>query len=84
MELDFTLADDQTMTLAYKRSNEDAEVLVIFNRSESTQEIDLQEEGSYELLLETGKSTLSQVDNGIKIELEGLQGVALRKKNWVF
>ena len=80
-DLDFTLADDQTMTLAYKRSNEDAEVLVIFNRSESTQAIDLQEEGSYELLLETGKSTLSQVDNGIKIELEGLQGVALRKKN---
>lgn len=80
-ELDFTVADDQAMTLAYKRSNEEAEVLVIFNRSETTQEIELQEEGSYELLLETGKSSISRGDHAIKIELAGLQGVALRKKN---
>lgn len=80
-DLDFTLADDQAMTLAYKRSHEDDEVLVVFNRSESDQAIELQEEGSYEVLLETGKTTLSEGDNALKIELGGLQGVALRKKN---
>lgn len=78
-DLSFLLADDEAMTLVYQRTSENTEILVAFNRSERPQVIALSVEGSYERLLETASSSLSQADGRLTIELAGLQGVVLRK-----
>lgn len=79
--LEFMVADDSAMTLAYKRRYEEGEVIVVFNRSESAQTVEFPVAGSYEIILETGETTITSGEESLKVGLASLQGVALRKKN---
>lgn len=79
-DLEFLVVNDKAMTLAYRRQNTDAEVIVVFNRSETAQQIAIPVDGQYEVLLETAHSSLSRAGEKITVELEGLAGIAIRKE----
>lgn len=81
--LHFILADDNAMTLAYQRTNEQEELIVAFNRSEIPQTlvVKVTDEIQYQKLLDTGIATIEREKERLQIILDGLEGVVLRNVN---
>jgi len=76
-KLDFIMADDQKMVLAYKRSDDNSEILAFFNRSDKVQtvipsEFDM---SHFETIFSLGEISIS----GQKLQLGPLGAVVLKK-----
>jgi len=80
--LEFTLADDQKMVLAYRRTMGNDEIEVVFNRSDSQRivTIPVAYDGKYEDLLSPGNISYESADKKIEISLEPLSGMILKKE----
>jgi glycosidase len=81
-ELEYTLVNDKTMTLAYRRSMADRETIVAFNRSNKSQIFRLSRNTNkmLKLLAESRPESLSRLketDSEIHFRLAPLSGVAL-------
>jgi cyclomaltodextrinase / maltogenic alpha-amylase / neopullulanase len=76
-DLNFIIADDQKMILAYSRKMDDKEIIVLFNRSGEKQLINLPDPKmrDYSNVLSTGRVSL--IDN--EYEMEPLSAVVLKK-----
>lgn len=80
--LHYTLADDRAMTLVYRRTTPDREMMIAFNRSDQAQTLRLTRDRETPLTLrlesEPGCVTqLQQSEGEIRFELAPLSGVAL-------
>jgi glycosidase len=78
-DVEYLLADDDRMTLAYRRTGEEGEVIAAFNLSdgEQTLEIPLKEDNSYTEVF-PGKETAYTAEAGLlRIKLGPMQGLAL-------
>lgn len=82
-DLEFILADDEKMLLAYSRKLDDAEILVVFNRSGESQAVDLEELKSNEYfnILSSGEILPQDTDSGKILNLSPLSAVILKKVN---
>ncbi len=82
-DLEFILADDEKMLLAYSRKLDDAEILVVFNRSGESQVVDLEELKSNEYfnILSSGEILPQDTDSGKILNLSPLSAVILKKIN---
>lgn len=77
--LDFVLADDENNTLAYRRSNENKEILIVFNRSDMDQSIRLPLENDKQLINLLDKTIVLKVENGqIAFNIPALSGMILK------
>lgn len=75
--LTFTLADDAKMCLAYSRSDKLSEIIVVFNRSEEPQKVQLPVKySSYKEVIGSHKWSIRE--DGITVELGPLEGTAFR------
>lgn len=81
-ELAFMLADDDNMTLAYRRYNDQNEILVAFNRgqNETTIELPITEAAQYEELLSTNTTNIKQTEDALMITLPSLSGIVLQRQ----
>jgi cyclomaltodextrinase / maltogenic alpha-amylase / neopullulanase len=80
-DLYFSVADDQNLTLAYNRTLGNDEIVVVFNRSDKIQtiEVPVKTNGEYvNVLSDSNKSILSS-KNKIKLNLEPLTAIVLKK-----
>lgn len=80
-DLNFSLADDKKMVLAYNRTSEKEEIVVVFNRSDSTQNIKVpvRNSGNYIELLTGGKKLFKTSKGTIQISLEPLTAAVLKR-----
>jgi cyclomaltodextrinase len=80
-DLKFTVADDKNMLLGYRRTYNDDEVDVIFNRSGSDQIVNVPvgEDGEYTDLL-SSKDTFKSNAGIITVTMESVSGMILKKK----
>lgn len=80
-DLSFSLADDKKMVLAYNRTSEKEEIVVVFNRSDSTQNIKVpvRNSGNYIELLTGGKKLFKTSKGTIQISLEPLTAAVLKR-----
>lgn len=81
-DLAFTVADDQKMILAYSRTLDNEEIIVVFNRSGNTQsvKVPVKSEGVYEEILTGDSKSFRPIENGIEISLNPLTAIVLKMK----
>jgi glycosidase len=79
-DLNFILADDQKMVLAYARRTDNEEIIVVFNRSDKAQSVDLTDikYKGYRNILSSGGVNFTVAISGIEINLEPLSVVVLK------
>ena len=84
-DLVFTVADDKNLILAYDRRMGNKEITVVFNRSNSLTQINVpvRADGRFEDILSLKQNFYDSSDKKIKISLDPLSGVVLRKKTEV-
>ncbi len=81
-DLNFSVADDKKMVLAYNRSSGKDEIVAAFNRSDKRQtvKVPVKNVGKYKLLLSSGRKIYSSSGGSIEITLEPLTAVVLKKE----
>jgi cyclomaltodextrinase len=81
-DLTFTIADDKNMILSYDRKMGNKEIAVVFNRSDSLEQVyvPVRTDGKFEDLLSPTHNFYKSTDKKIIINLDPLSGVVLRKK----
>ncbi len=81
-DLNFNLVDDPKMVLAYSRTSENDEVLVVFNRSDSLQTVTVPVRANsvYEKLLVSDEGSFNSTGNGLELTLEPMSATILKKK----
>ncbi len=81
-DLNFTLVDDQKMLLAYSRSDENNEIVAIFNRSDSTQEVILpvRYTANYTDILSQDAVVHTSTDGTVLLNLQPLSAIILKKE----
>jgi glycosidase len=72
---EFIVADDKKNVLAYSRKNRDSEIIAVFNRSDSAQNIRIHGISKFVPVFSTGEFTSS----GDELNLEPLTGVVIKK-----
>ena len=80
--LEFLLADDQKMTLAYKRKLNGDEIIAAFNRSEKEQELSIPSgsKSRWEVIFPAGLSKEIRMENKtIFLKTDPVSGIVLRK-----
>jgi glycosidase len=79
-DLNFTIADDQKMVLAYNRKMDNDEITAVFNRSDTIQRVLLADlkDRNYSKIMSTGGSLINVTDSGTEITLEPLSVVVLK------
>ena len=80
-ELKFTIADDQKMVLGYTRKSDDKEIIIVFNRSEQVQPVavPVNKGDIFTDILSEEEDSFKAADSELKINLEPLSAVVLRK-----
>ena len=80
-ELNFIVADDQKMILAYTRTLGKEEIVALFNRSgkEESLFVPVQNSGTFTDLLSPGHELYKSVDKGLEIKIEPLSAMVLRR-----
>jgi cyclomaltodextrinase / maltogenic alpha-amylase / neopullulanase len=80
-DLNFIVANDQKMILAYSRSMGKEEIVVIFNRSgkEEPLFVPVQNKGTFTDILSPAHESYKSVDEGLEIRIEPLSAMVLRK-----
>jgi cyclomaltodextrinase len=81
-DLNFSIADDKKMILAYSRTNGKDDIEVIFNRSDSARVImvTVNIDGEFKDLLSSGNISYESSDKKIEIRLAPLSGMILKKE----
>jgi cyclomaltodextrinase len=81
-DLRFSVADDQKMVLAYERMKGSEEIVVIFNRSDSlrTVNVPLRTDGEFEDIFSGKNDSFKSAHKKIKISLNPITGIVLKKK----
>lgn len=77
-QLEFLLADDTRMCLAYSRKDAQDEIIAVFNRSDAAQLLDIQVAGSKYIDLISGEE-LRAVDEKMTVLLTSTQGKLLKR-----
>jgi glycosidase len=80
-ELNFIVADDQKMILAYTRTLGKEEIVAMFNRSgkEESLFVPVQNSGTFTELLSPDHELYKSVDKGLEIKIEPLSAMVLRR-----
>src|SRR5664279_4426772 len=80
--LNFSVADDQNMLLAYNRSTGKDEIVVVFNRSSKQQsvKVPVNSNGEYLSILAEKPETYLSNSGRVEVNLEPLSAVVLKKK----
>lgn len=80
-KLDFLIADDSGMILAYARRNDNAEIIVVFNRSDKVQEINVSAENRkiYMTLFPASGKEYKSDKNGFTVITEPLSAMILKR-----
>ena len=80
-DLNFIIADDEKMVLAYSRKNNNDEIVVLFNRSGEKQFVSLPDKVKmgYKMIFNVGQVSLVDTENGNEFEMEPLSAVVLKK-----
>lgn len=81
-ELAFIVADDENMTLAYRRFEEENEIIVAFNRGEkeTTMSIPVAQAARYKDLLSAGAVNIAPKADQLMITLSSLSGIVLHRQ----
>jgi glycosidase len=81
-DLNFSIADDKKMILAYSRTNGKDDIEVIFNRSDSARVImvPVNIDGEFKDLLSSGNISYESSDKKTEIRLAPLSGMILKKE----
>jgi glycosidase len=81
-DLNFPVADDDKMVLAYSRKNGKDEIICVFNRSDRAQSVDipLETSGNFMDLNSVECKTFSSTDNVLKVSLEPLTAKVLKRQ----
>jgi len=81
-DLKFILADDSRMVLAYSRTNENEEIMVVFNRSDIVQTVEIPSGRGMEFrdMLNDGEGLLISSGSQIKMTLEPLSALILKRQ----
>jgi cyclomaltodextrinase / maltogenic alpha-amylase / neopullulanase len=77
-KLEFTIADDQKMVLAYRRYDKDSEIIAIFNRSGDDQIVSVKElaKANYKNIFSTGDI----VTSGSEVKMGPISAVVLKRE----
>jgi cyclomaltodextrinase / maltogenic alpha-amylase / neopullulanase len=80
-DLEFTVANDNKMVLAYTRSLGKDEIIVVFNRSgkEESLVVPVRKNEAFTDILSPGHESYKSVDEGLEIKIEPLSAIVLRK-----
>jgi glycosidase len=80
-DLNFIVADDQKMILAYTRTIGKEEIVALFNRSgkEESLFVPVQNRGTFTDILSSGHESYKSVDEGLEIKIKPLSAMVLRK-----
>ncbi len=80
-DLNFIIADDEKMVLAYSRKYNNDEIVVLFNRSDKKQFVSFPDNVmmSYKMIFSTGQVSLADTGNGNEFEMEPLSALILKK-----
>jgi glycosidase len=80
-DLNFIVADDQKMVLAYTRTMGKEEIVALFNRSgkEESLFVPVQNKGSFTDILSPGHESYKSVDEGLEIKIEPLSAMVLKR-----
>ncbi len=80
-DLNFILVDDPRMVLAYSRTSDKDEVLVVTNRSDTVQTVivPVKANNTYKRLLVPDKGSFNSTENGLELTLEPLSSTVLKK-----
>jgi cyclomaltodextrinase len=81
-DLDFIMADDEKMVLAYSRKMNDDEIIAVFNRSDKTRQVTLRKlkNKKYSCILSTGKISMEETVSGDDISMDPLSAVVLKSE----
>ncbi len=81
-DLSFTIADDRKMILAYDRTMGNDEIAVIFNRSDSLRSVDVpvKADGEFENILSPESVSYKSINKKIRIQLDPITGIVLKRK----
>jgi cyclomaltodextrinase / maltogenic alpha-amylase / neopullulanase len=81
-DLEFTMADDKKMVLAYERRMNNDEIIAVFNRSGDMQSVNVpvKNAGDFENILTGSPVLYKSLDKVIEIKLEPLSAVVLKRK----
>jgi hypothetical protein len=80
--LNFRMADDQKMILAYERVMSDEEIIVVFNRSDSVRKVSVpvKFDGDFIDVLSDIKRSFKSRNREIILRLEPITGIVLKRK----
>jgi cyclomaltodextrinase / maltogenic alpha-amylase / neopullulanase len=80
-DLNFIVADDQKMILAYTRNLGKEEIVVIFNRSGKVESlfVPVQSKGTFTDIFSPGHESFKSVDKGLEIKIDPISAMVLRK-----
>lgn len=79
-DLNFILADDEKMVLAYSRKYNNDEIIVVFNRSAENQSVSLPDKirMGYKILFSAGQVSTVDSENGKEFQMEPLSALVLK------
>jgi len=79
--LNFSVADDQKMILAYTRTLGQDEIVSIFNRSgkEESLFVPVQNKGTFTNVLSPGHESYKSLDKGLELKIEPLSAMVLKR-----
>jgi glycosidase len=80
-ELNFIVADDEKMVLAYSRKYNNDEIVVLFNKSTKNQSVSLpgKIKMDYKEIFRVGQISMIDFENGKEFKMEPLSAIVLRK-----
>lgn len=81
-ELTFIVADDENMTLAYRRFDDKNEIIAAFNRGEkeTTISVPVTQAASYKDILSTETASIEIKEDQLMITLKSLNGIVLQRQ----
>jgi len=80
-EVNFLVADDEKMVLAYSRTDSKDEIVAVFNRSEKEQSVTvpLKANLGYKEIFPSGENIFKTAGSGLEIKLKPLTAIVLKK-----
>lgn len=81
-EVNFLVADDEKMVLAYSRTDGKDEIVAVFNRSDKEQSVvvPLKSNVSYKEIFPSSENIFKTADAGLEIKLKPLTAIVLRRQ----
>ena len=79
-DLEFLIADDEKMIIAYRRKMNDDEIIAIFNRSDEVQTVSLKEpdDKKYNSIFSVGETSINLSEAGAEITMSPLSAAVIK------